>query len=342
MSARPFPLDHGQPSPTPRIAVVMPCFRVRRHVLDVLRRIGPECAAVYVVDDKCPEGSGEHVARECRDPRVRVAFHEENQGVGGATLTGYRLALEGGATVIVKVDGDGQMDPELIPRLVRVVLQGEADYAKGNRFFHLEGLPRMPLVRLLGNSILSFVSKLSSGYWNVFDPTNGFTAIHARVARVLPFAKLDKGYFFESDLLFRLNTLGAVVVDVPMPVRYADEQSSLNVGRSAAEFAVKHAGNFVKRILYNYYWRNFHIASVELLAGVALLVFGVAVGSYHWWVNAHSAVFTSSGTVMLAALPVIVGIQLLLAFLNFDVQSVPQKALHPRLPDAGGDEPPER
>jgi dolichol-phosphate mannosyltransferase len=338
MSARPFPVD--QASPSPRIAVVIPCFRARRHVLDVVRRIGSECAAIYVVDDKCPEGSGEHVRQECRDPRVRVAFHDRNQGVGGATLTGYRLALEGGATVIVKVDGDGQMDPELIPRLVRVVLQGEADYAKGNRFFHLEGLPRMPLVRLIGNSILSFVSKLSSGYWNVFDPTNGFTAIHARVARILPFAKIDKGYFFESDMLFRLNTLGAVVVDVPMPVRYGDERSGVDVGRSAAEFAAKHLANFVKRILYNYYWRNFHVASVELLAGLALLLFGGLVGSYHWYVNARSAVFTSSGTVMLAALPVIAGTQLLLAFLGFDVQSVPQKALHPRLPDDGWDDPP--
>src|SRR5262249_29727598 len=157
----------------PKIAVVVPCFRAREQVLGVLARIGPECAAVYVVDDACPDGSGKHVQAQCRDPRVRVLFHADNQGVGGATLTGYRAALADGADVLVKLDADGQMDPALIRALVAPIVLGEADYAKGNRFFDLEGLGSMPAVRLVGNSLLSFLSKLSSGYWDVFDPTNG-------------------------------------------------------------------------------------------------------------------------------------------------------------------------
>ena len=193
------------------IAVVIPCYRVKSRILDVVSGIGPECQAIYVVDDGCPEGSGDHVEAECRDPRVHVLRHERNQGVGAATLTGYQAALDGGAAVIVKLDGDGQMDPTWIPRLVRPIQDGEADYVKGNRFFDLGDLGAMPRARVLGNSLLSFASKLSSGYWNVFDPTNGFTAIHAAVARRLPLAKLSKGYFFESDLLFRLGILRAVV-----------------------------------------------------------------------------------------------------------------------------------
>ena len=221
------------------IAAVIPCYRVKRHILGVLGAVPATVDRVYVVDDGCPDGSGDLVASQCGDSRVKVLRHATNQGVGAATLTGYRAALEDGATVIVRLDGDGQMDPALIPRLVRPIADGEADYAKGNRFFELEGLRAMPPLRLLGNSILSFASKLSSGYWNVFDPTNGFTAIHAAVLRQLPLDKLSPGWFFESDLLFRLGTIRAVVCDVPIPARYGDEESSLVVRRVVGEFAWK-------------------------------------------------------------------------------------------------------
>ena len=165
-----------------RIAVVIPSYRVSRSVLDVIRRIGPEAASIYVVDDACPEQSGERVSSDCRDPRVRVIRHSSNQGVGGAVMTGYRAAMDDGADIVVKLDGDGQMAPELLPTIVTPLLAGEADYAKGNRFFDLDGLSSMPAVRLWGNAILSILSKLSTGYWNVVDPTNGYTAIHASVA----------------------------------------------------------------------------------------------------------------------------------------------------------------
>ena len=146
-----------------RIAVVVPSFRARASLPGVLARIGPEVAAVYVVDDACPEGTGEHVRSTCTDPRVRVLRHDVNQGVGGATITGYRAALADGATVVVKLDADGQMDPALVPQLVGPILAGEADYAKGNRFYDLEGLRSMPAERLLGTAALSFLSKLSTG-----------------------------------------------------------------------------------------------------------------------------------------------------------------------------------
>jgi glycosyltransferase involved in cell wall biosynthesis len=316
------------------IAVVIPCYRVKRQILDVLSGIGPECRAVYVVDDGCPEGTGDHVEAECRDPRVRVLRHEQNRGVGAATLTGYEAALRGGAAVIVKLDGDGQMDPAWIPRLTRPILDGDADYVKGNRFFELDGLDAMPRIRVLGNSLLSFASKLSSGYWNVFDPTNGFTAIHAAVARCLPFHKLSQGYFFESDLLFRLGILRAVVCEVPMPAVYGGERSNLLIRRVAFEFAGKHALNTLKRIFYSYYLRNFNIASIEILAGLFFLGFGVWFGASQWLEGYRANVPATSGTVMVAALPVIVGVQLILAFLSYDLQNVPRDILHRRLEPA--------
>jgi dolichol-phosphate mannosyltransferase len=181
--------------------------------------------------------------------------------------------------VLVKLDSDGQMDPALVPTLVAPILRGEADYTKGNRFLELEGLCAMPFVRLLGNSLLSFLNKLTSGYWDIFDPTNGFTALHAAVARRLPLDKVSGRYFFESDLLFRLGTLRAVVVDVPMSAVYAGEKSSLVVRHAPFEFAWKHLLNTVKRIFYGYYLRDFSFASLELVLGSLLVAGGTWFGA---------------------------------------------------------------
>jgi glycosyltransferase involved in cell wall biosynthesis len=317
--------------PDPEIAVIVPCYRARAQVLGVLARIGPECRSIYVVDDACPEGSGKHVAEQCRDPRVKVLTHATNQGVGGATMTGYRAALEAGADVLVKLDADGQMDPAFIPTLVAPIRVGEADYAKGNRFFELEGLGSMPAVRLFGNSMLSFLNKLSSGYWEIFDPTNGFTALHAAVAKRLPWDKLARRYFFESDLLFRLGALRAVVTDVPMTARYGDEASSLSIGGALFEFAWKHVLNTTKRIVYRYYLRDFNFASLELVLGSVLLVGGAWFGVAQWLAGSRAGALTSPGTVMLAALPVLLGVQLLLGFLSYDMHNAPRQVIHRRL-----------
>ncbi len=312
----------------PQIAVVIPSYKVTRHILGVIAGIGPEVTRIYVVDDKCPDHSGDFVRANCQDPRVTVLEHAENQGVGGAVMTGYRAAILDGARVIVKIDGDGQMDGTLIPAFVAPILAGEADYTKGNRFFNLERIGSMPPMRLFGNAVLSLMTKLSSGYWDLFDPTNGYTAIHADAARFLPFDKISKRYFFESDMLFRLNILGAVVTDVPMDAVYGDEVSNLKISKVVTEFLTKHVRNFGKRIFYNYYLRNMSLASLELPLGLLLATFGTVYGIAHWIASARSGVETPAGTVMLAALPVIMGVQLILAFLAYDIAAVPRRPLH--------------
>jgi glycosyltransferase involved in cell wall biosynthesis len=314
-----------------KVAVVIPSYKVTRHILGVIAGIGPEVARIYVVDDKCPDGSGAFVRANCQDPRVTVIEHEQNQGVGGAVMSGYRAAIADGAAVIVKLDGDGQMDASLIPDFVAPILAGEADYTKGNRFFNLERIGSMPLTRLFGNAVLSFLTKLSSGYWDLFDPTNGYTAIHADAARYLPFDKISRRYFFETDMLFRLNTLGAVVTDVPMDAVYGDEVSNLKISRIVTEFAAKHVRNFFKRLFYNYYLRNMSLASIELPLGVASLLFGTVFGITHWIDATRHGQATPAGTVMVAALPVIMGVQLILAFLAYDIASVPRRPLHKKI-----------
>jgi dolichol-phosphate mannosyltransferase len=310
------------------IAVVIPSYRVTRHILGVIAGIGPEVNLIYVIDDACPDNSGAFVREHCSDKRVKVIVHEKNLGVGGAVMTGYQAAIAAGAAVIVKVDGDGQMDARLIPNFIVPILAGEADYTKGNRFYDLEQLRAMPPMRLFGNAVLSLMSKVSSGYWDIFDPTNGFTAIHADAARHLPFNKISRRYFFETDMMFRLNTLHAVVVDVPMDAVYGDEVSNLKISRIVTEFMAKHVRNFFKRVFYNYYLRNMSLASIELPLGVGLLSFGSAFGLTHWLESARNNVATPAGTVMVAALPVLMGVQLILAFLAYDIAAVPRRPIH--------------
>ncbi len=317
--------------PSNSISVVIPSYRVSRHILGVIAGIGPEVTRIYVVDDQCPDNSGDFVSANCRDPRVTVLRHAHNQGVGGAVLTGYAAAIADGAQVIVKVDGDGQMDARLIPDFVAPILAGEADYTKGNRFFDLEQIRSMPPLRLFGNAVLSLMTKVSSGYWDLFDPTNGYTAIHADAARHLPFDKISRRYFFETDMLFRLNTLNAVVVDVPMDAVYGDEVSNLKVSQIVTEFLLKHVRNFFKRLFYNYYLRNMSLASIELPLGLTLIALGSGYGIWHWIASARANLTTPAGTVMLAALPIMMGVQLTLAFLAYDIASVPRHPIHKKL-----------
>ena len=316
----------------PIVAVVIPSYRVRNHVLSVLERISSEVALIFVVDDACPEGSGDHVLAGCQDPRVTVLVHQLNQGVGGAVMTGYRYALAAGADVVVKLDGDGQMDPALISQFVAPILLGRADYVKGNRFYNIEDVRSMPAVRLIGNAGLSFMTKLSSGYWNIFDPTNGYTAISATVLSYLPMHKIKRRYFFESDLLFRLGTIQACVFDLPMTAIYADEDSGMNVKRIFFPFLFGNVGNFCRRVFYNYFLRGFSVASLELLAGVFFLLFGTAFGLWGWAESHATGQTATTGTVMLAALPIILGVQLLLSFLAFDIAAVPSNAITGSLP----------
>lgn len=310
------------------VAVVIPCYRVGELVLKVIAGIGNEVGWIFVVDDKCPINTGNLVEAQCKDPRVKVIRHTENQGVGGATVTGYKAALETKAKVVVKIDGDGQMNPDQIPQLTRAILSGRADYVKGNRFHRIRDVRDMPGLRLLGNAALSFITKLSSGYWQLFDPTNGFTAIHRCVLFEIDLDTLARRYFFESDLLYNLNQVRAVVEEMPMQSVYADEPSSLNPTKMVFPFFIGNVKNFFRRLLYTYFVRNFSAASLEFLFSIPLILFGVCYGLIHWIEGLKSGHATASGIVMAAALPLIIGTQLFLSWLNYDVSTQPSQPIH--------------
>src|SRR5882724_8113721 len=315
----------------PMLGVVIPCYRVCDSIGRVLSRIGPEVQNVYCVDDHCPENTGDYIERSIKDPRVQVLRHDARKGVGGAMVTGYKKALLDKADIIVKLDGDGQMDPAYIPLLTKPLLNGQADYAKGNRFYQIEDLKQMPGIRLIGNAVLSFFSKISTGYWNIFDTTNGFTAIHSKVLALLPLEKISEGFFYESDMLFRLNTLRAVVIDIPMKAIYGDESSNLKIVKILPEFFFKNIYNFIKRIFYVHFLRSFDLASLYLISGIPLFIFGFSYGLYRWIDCGRKGTTATAGTVMLAGLPLFIGIQFVLSFFHHDMQDTPRQPLHTRL-----------
>jgi glycosyltransferase involved in cell wall biosynthesis len=309
------------------LIVVIPAYKVSLHILPLLASIGPEVSKILVVDDACPENSGSIVQKGSSDPRVEVLRHEINAGVGAATKTGIKAAISSGATVIIKLDGDGQMDPRLIPKLTDPISMGKADYVKGNRFFSIEHINTMPKIRIFGNLILSFYSKLSSGYWNILDPNNGFFAINSEVARNLPLDKISDRYFFESDLLFRLNLLRAKILDMPMKSKYALETSNLRIIPTIFEFSFKHLRNFLKRVVYTYFIRDLNLASLQLLFGLGLSLFGLIVGAHGWWNAYQVGETTNTGTLILTAMSILSGLQLLLGFFSYDIANVPRETI---------------
>ncbi len=323
------------PRSTPHIAVIIPCYRVKNHVLAVIQRIGAEVQTIYVIDDACPEQSGQWVLQHNTDARVVVLHHAINKGVGGAVITGYTAALANGADIMVKIDGDGQMDPALLPKIIRPIVLGEADYSKGNRFYSLWSVRQMPRMRLFGNAALSFLTKASSGYWHIFDPSNGYTAVHRVALQHINLKHVQQRYFFETDMLIHLSNVHAVVRDVPMEAQYGHEVSGLKISKILWPFWRDNCRALLRRIVYNYFMRDFNIASLQLLVGMAFLTFGFIFGAVHWYGAAQEGIATPTGTIMLAILPIILGVNLLLAFISFDIQNfskTPLQKIYTSLP----------
>lgn len=303
------------------VTVVIPAYKVSRQIRELVQRIPVWISHIIIVDDKCPENSGELVRDFYQnDPRVKVLFNIENLGVGGATKIGYREALNLNSDIIIKLDGDGQMFPEDIAKLIEPLFNKEADYVKGNRFFDVSEITRMPKARIFGNLILSFFAKISTGYWMIFDPNNGFTAIDGNLLKRLPLDKIDDRYFFESDMLFRLNLAGAQVLDVSLPARYGTETSNLSVTKSIFEFSFKHNRNFIKRITYSYFLRDFTLASLELVFGLILMGFGSILAIKNYLESSMTQSATPTGTLVLVTMCILSGLQLLLSFFSYDIQ----------------------
>ena len=310
------------------IAVVIPCYRVEREIDTVITNLPGYLKHIIVVDDSSPDQTAEIVRQLAQnDRRILLICHEKNQGVGGAVITGFRKALELDAQIVVKVDGDGQMDLSYLPELLTPLIEARADYTKGNRFRDFQALQKMPLIRRIGNMALGFLTKAATGYWNLFDPTNGFIAIRSNVLSQLSLDQIDRTFFFETSMLANLYLIGAVVKDVPIPARYQGEASNLSIRNILLEFPFKLLKRLFQRLILKNLIYDFSMASIYIFTGIPLLLFGLIFGSTRWYYYASRSIPAPTGTVILPTLSVLLGIQFMIAAIEIDLRSVPTEPL---------------
>lgn len=309
-----------------KIFTVMPAYNESVHIADVIRQMPPIVDKIIVVDD-CSTDNTAQIAQSTGDDRVQLIRNSKNLGVGGATIAGYKSALKDGADVVVKIDADGQMNPKAIGKLIRPIAEGNADYAKGFRFHDQKSLQKMPKIRLVGNMMLSYLAKIASGYWNIFDPANGFTAIHHTALSMIELDKISKDYFFETDMLCNLYRVQAAVKDVLLPTHYGDEVSKLNPFKVLIKFPGKLLGAYLQRIIWRYYIRDFTTFSLLFLVGWILFLFGFVFGAVKWYISASRGAVTPTGTVMVAVVPLFLGFQMVLQAVLLDVNNVPKEPL---------------
>jgi len=303
---------------------VIPCYNVASHIAAVLAAVPDYVDQVIAVDDGSRDDTLNRL-EAATDKRVEVVRHDRNRGVGAAMRTGLARGAEAGADLLVKVDGDDQMDlAELSKLLDALVDDPRSGYAKGNRLVDQKALSRMPRLRVIGNFALTFLTKLASGYWYVVDPQNGYLAIRRVVWELLDPARISDGYFFENDMLVGLNILDIPVRDVPIPARYGDERSYLRVRRVLLPFAFLLIRRTIYRVYAKYMLRDFSPIALFLLAGLPLFIWGVVFGAYQWWSHAQEGIATPTGTVIVSVVPLILGFQLLLQALVLDIQNSPR------------------
>jgi glycosyltransferase involved in cell wall biosynthesis len=305
------------------IAAVVPAYKEREHIARVILTMPAYVDHIVVVDDCSPDDTAE-VARSTGDPRLTVIRREKNGGVGAAIVTGHRAARELGADVNVVMAGDGQMDPDYLGHLLEPVVLRGYGFAKANRFFSMTSFAGMPRLRLFGSVGLSFATKLASGYWHLFDPQNGYTALHRDALDRLSLDKLAGGYSFENDLLIQLNILRVPAIDVPIPAVYGTEVSGIRLRKVVPELMRLLVTGFWRRFFYKYVLWSFSPIALFMLSGLSLLLVSLVIGA---WVVAHTLgePVATTGSVLLAVTPFLLGVQLVLYALMLDIQESPDE-----------------
>ena len=307
-----------------KIGCLIPCFRGGPITLSLIDKALKFTDYVILIDDACPNQTGQLAEeRFASTDKVKVLFNSHNQGVGKSCQHGIRFLLENDCTIIIKIDADGQMDPNLIPSLIQPIIEGKAEAVKGNRFTSVDDFLSMPKIRIIGNLGLSFLNKISTGYWELFDPTNGFIAFKSSALKRVRIEKTDNRYFFESDLLFQSSLAQVTFAQISMSSVYGNEISSLRPMRELRRFASKHLVNFFKRLIYQYFLLDFNAGSLELLGGsigfmlttifsLKLFISGILYNKY-----------ATSGESGLFAVLSIMTMQMFIAFLYYDATQQP-------------------
>jgi glycosyltransferase involved in cell wall biosynthesis len=303
------------------IAVVVPAYKEREHIAKVITTMPDFVDHIVVVDDCSPDDTSE-VARATGDPRLIVIRREKNGGVGAAICTGHSAARELGADVNVVMAGDAQMDPAYLTDLLDPVVLKGYGFAKANRFYSMTSFAGMPRVRIFGSVMLSFATKFASGYWHLFDPQNGYTALHRDALDRLSLDRLAGGYSFENDLLIQLNILRVPACDVPVPAVYGTEVSGIKLHKVVPELTRLLVTGFWRRFFHKYVLWSFSPIALFMFTGLFLLLCSLVIGT---WVVVHTlgTPVATTGSVLLAVTPFMLGVQLVLYAMLLDIQESP-------------------
>ncbi|MEO8291288.1 MAG: glycosyltransferase family 2 protein [Gaiellaceae bacterium] len=302
-----------------RVAVVVPAYNEEALVGSTVSTIPDFVDQIYVVDDGSSDGTAERA--RTADPRVAVLAHEGNKGVGAATVTGYRRALEDEIDITCVMNADGQMDPEDLRTLVTAVAADECDYAKANRLFTAEAWKVIPRTRYLGNAFLSFMTKIASGYWHIADSQSGYTAVNLSTLRLLELDRLYTRYGFPNDMLVHLNVWSRRVRDYPSrPIYGVGERSDMRIRKVIPRISWLLFKGFFWRMKEKYIIRDFHPLVLFYTMGLLFFVIGAGLGIAYTVLRLLGHVIPAA-TAVLIALLVISGIQLLLFAMWFDMES---------------------
>ncbi len=306
------------------IGVVVPAYNEEKLIGETLSGIPEYVDRIYLIDDASTDRTGD-IVKSFRDPRVLYLRHDENKGVGAGIINGYKLALRDEMDVVAVMAGDNQMDPAELPRLIIPILEGEADYTKGNRLLSDSFRTGMSPLRSFGNTLLSLITKIGSGYWQVTDPQNGYTAISRQALESLDLDAVYPYYGYCNDLLIKLNAFGMRVMDVVIPARYGREKSSIKYSRYVLKVSPMLFKGFLWRLRVKYTVLDFHPLVLFYLAGMIALPLGMLFG---FWAFLQALLQTplSSYYVLLDLFVLGMGVQMLLFGMLFDMQAEKKRA----------------
>ena len=265
-----------------KVAVCIPAHNEEKHIKNVVTTIPSFVDLIVVVDDHSSD-STLNVLESIEDKRLVVIHHTENRGVGGSTISAQMIACKHEADIIVRMDGDEQMDPRYISTLLDPIILGVAQYTKGNRLVTTDHLTKMPKIRIFGNIVLTYMNKILTGYWSIMDSQNGYTAISREALEKIDYTTLARGYMFENDMLFRLNQTNAIVLDVSMPAHYGEEVSGISIKKVIPQYLRFFSIAVLKRLYRKYILRPNALFILSVICFILLFATGAYSLFIHYW-----------------------------------------------------------
>ena len=304
-------------------AVVIPCYNEEKMITQTIKKIPEYIDHIIAVNDASTDNTiGVLNKLKKQYGKLIVVDNKVNQGVGGALIAGYDYAIKNTkATAIGIVAGDDQFDSSYLKSMLDDFIDQSADYVKASRFFHREAFKTMPKYRQFGNIFISLLTKFSTGYYSITDITNGCGWLRREIIEKVDFSIVEKRYDYETSMLTALSIANAKVIDHAVPAHYGDEKSTIKLIPTAWRNLKAVWKGFWRRIYYKYVLYGFHPVALFLFTGMFFLIISLLLAIFLLYVKLFAHQSPTAGSVMLAVLPFILGIQLTLTALTIDVSN---------------------